>query len=123
MIGGSRLRHASGCWHRWGRSAANVASVSAVAQTVACAAWSRCCQVLPIAGQAVASAQRADPYDRRMAGVDLVADRAMATPRSPGPDQAWLVIVDRHRGQIRMADDIERTPDDVIDAFESDIDP
>jgi len=53
-------------------------------------------------GEPVVIAKAGKPY------VDLLPHRAGRTQRKPG----------RFKGQIRIADDFDRTPEDVIEAFE-----
>ncbi len=53
-------------------------------------------------GETVIIAKAGKPY------LDILPHDETRTQRTPG----------RFRGQIRMADDFDRTPDEVMDAFE-----
>ena len=53
-------------------------------------------------GETVVIAKAGKPY------LDLLPHRENLQPRKPG----------RLKGSIRMAEDFDRTPDDLIDAFE-----
>lgn len=59
---------------------------------------------LVLKGEKVVIAKAGKPY------LDLVPHRENRKPRTPG----------RLKGQIRIAEDFDQTPEDVIDTFEDD---